>query len=59
MKTPFKYDSHTFRTENELIEDEVEEFVKSFRKNRKETFEITEHVLDSEELGDFLNRKSR
>lgn len=45
---PFKYDSHQFRTEHEKLEDEIASFVKKFRKNKKETFAITEKVIGKE-----------
>lgn len=52
---PFKYDSHQFRNEHELLEDELAQFVKDFRKNRKEVFAITKHIIDGEELVRQLN----
>ena len=54
---PFKYDSHEFRSEHEKLEDNITEFIKSFRTNRKETFLITEHVIESEKLGYLLNHQ--
>lgn len=51
----FAYDSHKFRTEHEKLEDELSSFVKDFRKNRKEVFTITEHVMDEEEMVRRLN----
>jgi hypothetical protein len=54
---PYKYDSHKFRTEHEKMEDDIVNFVKSFRQNRKDVFAITEYVLDSEKLTDLLNLK--
>ncbi|WP_339840067.1 hypothetical protein [uncultured Maribacter sp.] len=50
IDNPFAYDSHTFRTEHEQLEDDIAMFVKDFRKNRKEVFTITEHVIDGEEM---------
>ncbi|MEP2278610.1 hypothetical protein [Maribacter sp.] len=50
IDNPFAYDSHTFRTEHEQLEDEIADFVKQFRTNRKEVFAITEHVIDGEEM---------
>jgi len=32
----FKYDSHKFRTEHELLEDDINAFIKTFRDNRKD-----------------------
>jgi len=50
----FKYDSHVFRTEHEGLEEDIADFVKSFRANRKGVFAITEHVMDSEKLNSLL-----
>lgn len=54
---PFKYDSHQFRTEHQTLEDDMVSFVKTFRTNRKESFHITEHVIESEKLGHLLNHQ--
>ena len=43
-----------FRIEHEHLEDEISEFVKSFRINRKKVFKITEHIVDSEKLEGYL-----
>ncbi|MBG6111153.1 hypothetical protein H4V97_002675 [Flavobacterium sp. CG_23.5] len=45
---PFKYDSHQFRSEHEELENEIADFVKKFRKNKKETFAITEQAIKKE-----------
>jgi len=50
IDNPFAYDSHKFRTEHQQLEDYLIKFVKDFRKNRKEVFTITEHVIDGEEM---------
>lgn len=50
IDNPFAYDSHTFRTEHEQLEDELEVFVKDFRKNRKEVFKVTKYTIDTEEM---------
>ncbi len=42
IDNPFAYDSHQFRTEHEVIEDELTQFVKDFRKNRNEIFKTNE-----------------
>ncbi|MGS0524262.1 hypothetical protein ACU8V7_02750 [Zobellia nedashkovskayae] len=55
MDNPFAYDSNKFRTEHQQIEDDLASFVKSFRKNRKAVFSITEHVIDAEEMVRRLN----
>ncbi len=59
IDNPFAYDSHKFRTEHEQLEDDLAKFVKHFRKNRKEVFTITEHVIDGEELVRKLNLVSK
>jgi hypothetical protein len=41
-------------TEHEHLEEEMAAFVKSFRKNRKEVFKITEYVIDGEKLADIM-----
>jgi len=46
----FKYDSHKFRKEHESLEDDIANFVKAFRGNRKEIFAITEYVIDNEKF---------
>lgn len=50
MKDPFKYDSHQFRTEHQQLEDDITNFVKFFRNNRKEVFEVTKLVIESDEF---------
>ncbi|PRZ28124.1 hypothetical protein [Flavobacterium granuli] len=45
---PYKYDSHQFRGEHEKLEDAIAAFIKKFRKNKKETFAITEKVIGKE-----------
>ena len=50
IDNPFKYDSHKFRTEHQILEDKLADFVKTFRANRKKVFAVTEHVIESEKL---------
>lgn len=45
-----KDESRVFRLEHEHLEDEIAEFVKAFRINRKETFKITEYIIDVEKI---------
>lgn len=45
-----KEDSRIFRLEHEHLENEITDFVKDFRKNRREVFHITEHIMDSEQF---------
>ena len=56
---PFTYVSDKFRDEHEILEDELAQFVKDFRKNRKEVFTITEHIIEGEALVRQLNRLSK
>lgn len=51
---PFKYNSEVFRDEHQELEDEIAQFVKRVRKNRKQLFSITQHVVDSEHLENLL-----
>tara|TARA_B110000211_G_C13969364_1_gene504232 strand:- start:486 stop:947 length:462 start_codon:yes stop_codon:yes gene_type:complete len=55
IEDPFKYDSHHFRAEHEVLEDKLTQFLKDFRQNRKEIFTIKEHIIDGEELVRHLN----
>lgn len=50
MEDPFKYDSHQFRVEHQHLEDDITNFVKYFRDNRKEVFEVTKLVIESDEF---------
>lgn len=50
IEDPFKYDSHQFRTEHQQLEDDITNFVKTFRDNRKEVFEVTSLVLESDDF---------
>jgi hypothetical protein len=43
IDAPYKYDSHQCRTDHEKLEIEIDDFVKIFRKNKKEIFAITEN----------------
>ena len=47
-------DDVVFQKEHEILEDEIADFVKVFRENRKEVFKITEYVIDSEQLVSIL-----
>lgn len=52
---PFTYVSDKFRDEHEQLEDDLAQFLKDFRQNRKEVFSITEHMIGGEELIKQLN----
>ncbi len=47
---PFKYDSFRFRKEHEILEDKLSDFLKDFREDKKEVFNLTKQILKSEEL---------
>ena len=50
IEDAFKYDSHKFRTEHQHLENDITIFVKTFRVNKKEVFEVTKHLIESDEL---------
>ncbi|TYC10590.1 hypothetical protein ES677_11660 [Bizionia gelidisalsuginis] len=56
---PFIFVADTFRNEHEGLEDHLAQFLKDFRKNRKEVFAITEHIIDGEEMVRQLNVVSK
>lgn len=50
------YADHDFmKKEHAHLEEEIAQYVKSFRNNRKEVFKITEYIIDSEELANVMN----
>jgi hypothetical protein len=51
---PFKHDTRLFRDEHQELEDDIAKFYKTVRKNRKQVFSITEHIIDSESLEHLL-----
>ncbi len=55
IENPIANDSQTFRAEHEKLEDDFSNFVKAFRKDRKEVFTITEYIIDGEEIAPRLN----
>ena len=50
INDPFKYDSQKFKVEHANLENEISEFIKIFREDKKETFAITEYIVDDEKL---------
>ncbi len=52
---PNKIDAAIIRTEHEHLEEEMVQFVRLFRANRKKVFAITEFIMDSEELSSKLD----
>ena len=47
---PFKYDVQKFKVEHVELENKISKFIKKFRKNKKETFAITEYIVVDENL---------
>ena len=50
IDAPFKYDSHKFRKEHEILENDISSFVKLFKQHKKETFLVTEKIMNDEAL---------
>lgn len=50
MEDPFKYDSNQFRDEHQQLEDDISNFVKTFRDNRKEVFEVISLVVERDDF---------
>lgn len=50
IEEPLKSNSGQFRDEHQELEDEIAQFVKKVRENRKNLFAVTEHVLENEQL---------
>jgi hypothetical protein len=55
VENPFSHDSHQFNEEHFKLENELADFVKSFRRIKRNTFELTEHVIESEKVKHLLN----
>ncbi len=55
VEDPNKTDASAVIREQDLLESEMALFVKEFRAIRKETFKITEYVIDSEALPSLLD----
>lgn len=47
---PFKYDSHEFRKEHAVLEEEITHFVKDFRSCKNEAFALSKQLVSSEEF---------
>jgi hypothetical protein len=54
LENPIHSPNPQFLRDHEDLEDKISNFVKLFRSNRKEVFNITEYVIDSEELPNVL-----
>lgn len=54
MENEFSYDAQDFRTEHEELENKFSNFCKNFQLLKKEVFMLTEQVLDTESVGDYM-----
>jgi hypothetical protein len=50
VENPNSGNAGVIKTEHEHLEEEITDFVKEFRRNRKEVFVLTEYIIDSEDL---------
>ena len=50
VENPFKYNSAQFRLQHQLLEEKIANFYKNFKEGRVKVFDITEHVMESENL---------
>ncbi|NNE77749.1 MAG: hypothetical protein HKN31_11835 [Pricia sp.] len=55
VENPNHADAGIIKTEHEHLEEEMAQFVKLFRTNRKEVFKITEYIIDSEQLANIMD----
>lgn len=58
MINPFVYDEQKFREEHQQLEDDITEFIKTYRTNKKEVFEVSKHLIESDELIRILTKSS-
>ena len=54
VEEPNKPDAGIVITEHEHLEEEMSQFVQSFRENRRDVFAITEYIIDSEKLASLV-----
>lgn len=54
-KDPDAHGEEEFRNEHARLEEEVAELAKKFRSIKKEVFDISEHIIESEKLQHLLN----
>lgn len=54
IENEFTYDAQTFRTEHEELENKLANFYKNFKLLKKEVFMLTEQVLDTESVSDYM-----
>ncbi len=50
MENPFPQDDRKFRAEHDTLENRISDFLKAFRDTKKETFTITEHLMEAAEM---------
>ncbi len=56
VENPNQSDAAVVKMEHEHLETEIARFVQLFRSNRKKVFNITEYIVDSEELTNVIGR---
>jgi hypothetical protein len=54
IENPFAYDAHAIKQEHEKLENNISQFVKDFRVLKRETFDLTELVIESEKAQHLL-----
>ncbi|MGE0561716.1 MAG: hypothetical protein AB7O47_07865 [Flavobacteriales bacterium] len=54
MENEFSHDAQAFRNEHEELENKFSSFCKNFQLLKKEVFMLTEQVLDTESVGDYM-----
>ncbi len=54
IENEFLYDSQTFRAEHEVLENKIANFCKNFQLLKKEIFILTEQVLETENVEDYI-----
>ena len=54
LENEFKFDAQAFRKEHELLENKFTNFCKNFQLLKKEVFMLTEQVLDTENVTDYI-----
>lgn len=56
VEEPENENTRIFRIEHEHLENEIADFVKAFRKNRKNVFSVTEQIMESEKLENLFRK---
>ena len=55
VENPNHADAGIIKTDHGHLEEEMAQFVKIFRNNRKEVFKITEYIVDSEQIANIMD----